>query len=329
MSEDVSRRDGSANEPVARFIAAAAKGDVDRVRDMLVADPGLVRATGPHPYWGGTPAAIHVAAEWGRLDVLRLLLATGADPNVDSAAYDGWTPLLCAIGKPDVVDLLIEHGARVDAWAAAGLGDEERLREIIAEDPAVVRALGPNEATPLHFASTEAVARLLVERGADLDVRDKYGSTPVRTVAYGGARKRAAGEYLVAAAGVMDVFLATALGDVTTVGKLVSGEPRLVRALDDGLGPASTRGGSALHIAAALGETDVARVLLDAGADPNALSRDGDAPLHYAAKGGHADVADLLVERGARLNLRDRGQNATPADWADFFGQPELAGRLA
>jgi ankyrin repeat protein len=296
---------------------------------MLVADPALVRATGPHPFWGGRPAAMNVAAEWGQIDVLRLLLAAGADANIDSAAYDGWTPLLCAIGKPDVVKLLLENGARVDAWAAAALGDEARLREIIAEDPAVVRAVGPNEATPLHFASTEPVARLLVEHGADLDVRDKYGSTPVRTVAYGGARKRAAGQYLAAAAGAMDIFLASALGDVTTVGKLVSDEPALVRALDAGLGPASAPGGTALHIAAALGETDVARALLDAGADPNVLSRDGDAPLHYAAKGGHAAVADLLIERGARLDLRDRGQNGRPADWADFFGHPDLASRLA
>jgi hypothetical protein len=52
------------------------------------------------------------------------------------------------------------------------------------------------------------------------------------------------------------------------------------------------------------GETDhleIAKLLLDAGADPNAHKR-GQTALHWAARGGQMEMAELLISRGARVD---------------------------
>ncbi len=55
----------------------------------------------------------------------------------------------------------------------------------------------------------------------------------------------------------------------------------------------------AIHSAAAGGHTDVVRVLLDYAADPNARQEGGFAPIHAAAQHGNEELYALLVERGA------------------------------
>jgi uncharacterized protein len=54
-----------------------------------------------------------------------------------------------------------------------------------------------------------------------------------------------------------------------------------------------------LHSAAAVGANETARLLLDAGADPNARQEGGFRPIDAAAQNGNDELYDLLVERGA------------------------------
>src|SRR6185295_807592 len=122
---------------------------------------------------GGVPGLV-VAADRGNREIADLLLEHGADVNARSTpphgAEHGSAPLHVALGDPEMAAHLIARGAVVDVFAAAGLGDEAR-----------VRATGPDGATALHFASTAAVARLLLDRGADLGARDAFhGGTPLR-----------------------------------------------------------------------------------------------------------------------------------------------------
>ncbi|HEY1461205.1 MAG TPA: ankyrin repeat domain-containing protein [Casimicrobiaceae bacterium] len=78
-------------------------------------------------------------------------------------------------------------------------------------------------------------------------------------------------------------------------------------------------GWTPLAYAAANGQTDVARYLLDIGANINAASANGTTPLMMAVRGGHADTVDLLLAKGADPNLRNQN-DASALAWATRGG---------
>jgi len=67
-----------------------------------------------------------------------------------------------------------------------------------------------------------------------------------------------------------------------------------------------------LQHAAWAGHVEVARVLLDHGADVNAVDECGKTALHWAAECGHTDVVKLLLDRGADVTVKDRDDLSTP-----------------
>lgn len=85
----------------------------------------------------------------------------------------------------------------------------------------------------------------------------------------------------------------------------------------------------ALALAAQFGHTEITRLLLDAGEDPNRYNPVGthshSTPLHQAALAGHDAVVRLLVEHGARLDLKDTVWQATPEGWARYAEKSEIA----
>ncbi len=307
---------------------ASRAGDRAAAARVLARSPELARVTGPHPIWGGEPTALHVAVENGRTDVASLLLEAGADPNHPSDMYDGWTPMLLAAGREsrDLVTLLLAHGAQVDAWEAAALGDIVRLAAIVAENPAVVRDRRANEAPPLHFAATVEVARFLVEHGADLDALNKYGATAARSAAYGRRTRRPIARFLMERGGEADAWLFAALDDVDALLALSENGVDILNARRDALNPASGFGETPLHTAAALANLATVSFLIAQGVDVDISSGpQGDRALHYAAKCNARDVADVLLAAGANPRLRDADHEATPADWARFAGHFALA----
>src|ERR687885_1236884 len=85
----------------------------------------------------------------GDLDAVRRLLDD--EPALANAAWDwgggDWeTPLGAAahMGRRDIAELLLEHGARLDVFAAAMLGETEIVRAILDAFPAMSHALGPH-----------------------------------------------------------------------------------------------------------------------------------------------------------------------------------------
>ena len=64
-------------------------------------------------------------------------------------------------------------------------------------------------------------------------------------------------------------------------------------------------GATPLHSAVMNGHIEIARLLLQNGADVNAKDNDGYTPLHWAAFQGHIDILHLLVENGADLEAQE------------------------
>lgn len=317
-------------KPLDELFAATRAGDAVAAWRVLERAPELARVTGPHPIWGGEPTALHLAVENGRTDVAQMLLKLGADPNHPSDMYDGWTPLLIAAGRQSrpLVELLLSHGAHVDAWEAAALGDAPRLDAIISAQPDVVSRHRANDAPPLHFAATVEVAQLLIDRGAPLDAVDKYGSTAARSAAYGRRARRPVARFLVEVTNERDPWMLAALDDTAGLAQLALQGTDIVHARRDGINPASGFGEMPIHTAASLGNVATVRFLLSRGADANAEVEKGVRPLHYAAKCDAREVIDELLAAGADPTVKDGGHDATPADWARFFGNFELAGFL-
>jgi uncharacterized protein len=86
-------------------------------------------------------------------------------------------------------------------------------------------------------------------------------------------------------------------GDMPLVERLLTADPRLVRARDEYLK-------TPLHLAAEHNRRDVAQVLLDSGADLEATTSWGATALDWAATMGSTKVAELLLARGAKeMNL--------------------------
>jgi peptide-methionine (S)-S-oxide reductase len=84
----------------------------------------------------------------------------------------------------------------------------------------------------------------------------------------------------------------------------------------------------ALHFASLHGQTDAARLALDAGADPDAFVDDA-TPLHHAAINDDVAMVELLLDRGARTDLRDPVWEGTPLGWARHAGADRAAERLS
>eukprot|EP00944_MAST-04C_sp_MAST-4C-sp1_P012559 g12559.t1 len=73
-----------------------------------------------------------------------------------------------------------------------------------------------------------------------------------------------------------------------------------------------------------VGHTDIVKLLLEQGADPNKKNKYGITPLHQAAREGHTEVCKLLLEKGADPN-KAKNNGSTPLHWAAYDGHTEVA----
>ena len=83
-------------------------------------------------------------------------------------------------------------------------------------------------------------------------------------------------------------------------------------------------GTTPLHRASEEGHVDLARLLIEHGADVAAQDKYGTAPLHQASEEGHVDLARLLIEHGADAQAQDK-YGTTPLHRASFPGHVDVA----
>ena len=89
-------------------------------------------------------------------------------------------------------------------------------------------------------------------------------------------------------------------------------------------------GSTPLHLTLRLrgGHADVARMLVECGADVSGQNMDGRTPLHLASVWGHVDMARMLIERGADVSAQDKYFGTTPLQLASSSGHEDVVRML-
>ena len=256
------------------LIEAARADDTDRLRALIDADADV------NARQGDAATALHWAVHRNNLAAARLLLDAGADAN---AANDlGATPLWLAAenGSARMAALLLDAGA----------------------EPGVTLAMGE---TPLMIAARSGAAEtvaLLLDAGANPDAAERErDQTALMWAALQGHADVTrllidAGADLHARTRVWDQLENTA-GNTNTSGNFRMGHG----------------GSTPLLFAARGGDVETARVLVEAGADPNDTAASDTSALVIAAHSGHGPLAVYLLEQGADPNAAEAGYAALHA----------------
>lgn len=265
---------GDAN-PGELLRAAIRTRDPVKVQTILDRHPALVGTIDqaiPGGDFGAT--ALLTAVDAGSIEVVDVLLRAGADINVKSH----WPPGGFGVLDPGsgLVPLLIERGARVDAYDASRNGMMDRLVQLVASDPAAVHLRGGDGQTPLHVAPTVEIARFLVDHGADIDAVDvDHESTPAQYLI---RDHPDVVRFLVSRGCRTDILLAAALGDAALLRRHLDADPESIRTVvTDEYFPMKGR----------LAAATIYNWTLDWFASPHAIAREF----------GHEDAFRLLIDR--------------------------------
>jgi ankyrin repeat protein len=160
------------------------------------------------------------------------------------------------------------------------------------------------------------VAELVSADPSLANARDASGVSAILLARY--RSDRAVTDALLAADPDLDVFEAAALGYADRLAEDLATDASRATAV-------SADGFTALHLAAYFGKAEAARLLLDAGADPDATSTNAMRvqPLHSAAAGRHVEICRVLLAAGAAVNAVQRDSSA-PLHAAAQHGDDEM-----
>jgi ankyrin repeat protein len=253
---------------------ACVKGDIDTVRALLAADAGAVHFQAPCK-----KRPLSCAAEFGRRDIVELLLAAGADPNAQEAVGYHTFPLVVAAKHNDLamVEMLLEHGANPNAM-------------IDAAEVALLEAIGHDN---------RDMANLIASYG---------GALPIHCW----------GSNLVALAAVLreNPKLALSAICIPNPERPKEAAQALRLALHHGIDPKDICLWSLFR---ASPNPELLRLFLEAGANPDVTDEDGTGCtlLHYLT--GFPDTKpaiEVLIEFQANIHARDGFFGFTPLTWA-------------
>ena len=301
-------------------VAAAGRGDLETVRQLVNDNPAWIHTVGSH---GRT--MLWEAAYRGKLEMVQFLLEHGADINLPGCYHIQHrieiTPYCVARyeERDSVADYLLQHGATVDIHTAAYLGDYDTVRSHLDNDANLVNSgylqavmLPAGEphsfehrhatwATPLCYAivgGNPAIVELLISQGATikphserfLDYAIAYDWVEIaKLLLENGADSSKAPRILDDNSEMSVLLKAFGVPPKDINAKSQMGWPPLVYAC---------RGDNGEH------PEEIQR-LLALGADINIQNYKGKTGLHCAAKAGFLNVINLLIKNGATVDAID------------------------
>ena len=249
--------------------------------------------------------------------VAQLLLERGADVNARRKDHSTSLHVASYYGNFEIVKLLLDHDANANAKSLieegplhkVSCGEYEsqeagaRVARLLLERSADVNSQCYDRSTPLHLASYNGkleIARLLLDRGADVNAESSDGETSLHSVSCSKHEE----------------------ADIRVAELLLERGADVNAPCDDHSTP--------LHLASYNGKLEIARLLLDHDADTNAQSNDGETPLHRVSCGEYEGqetgvrIAELLLKRSAKVDAQ-RHDQWTPLHIASYLGKPNIA----
>jgi hypothetical protein len=209
--------------------------------------------------------------------------------------------------------------------------DITQAAAMLAKDASLAKVTSTQDrATPLHLATSVAMAKLLLDNGADINARDgHYSATALRWAASNlwdhGRSRMDLVRYLQSKGGSeTDIYFAAAVGDVARLQTIVSGDPSVVNKRSDN-NDVLFGGGTALQVAAYADRLDVVKFLLDHGANGHDRSEwKNTEAVEKAAWTGATDVVEYLLDRGATVNGTDKDFTHSPLYNAATSGHADV-----
>jgi ankyrin repeat protein len=277
---------------------AANFGMLDRLRALIEADPSLVHARGGD---GKTP--LHYART---LEVAQYLIDHGADVNARDVDHESTAAQYLVREAPDVVRLLIAHGARVDIFMAVGLRDRALVERCLREDPeALDHRVWHGKYRVAHDGQRPATAAEMEGRRGDVYRWVFAHNVGVIDVARELEYDDILALLLEHATPVQRLLAACAVADRASAEALVAAHPGIVATLTPEQG--------SLIADAAHGDNAAAVLLMvDLGFDPLARGVDDWEPLRWAAFHGNAAMLQALLPHNPPIGVRDPTYGGTP-----------------
>lgn len=229
--------EAASEEPVEALIAALKANDASLVQKVLLRHASLAaRINEPLKDYAFYAPPIVAAVHNNNREMVDVLLDAGADINARSRWWAGSFGVLDS-ARGELADHLISRGARVDIHAAARLGMIDRIRELLAGNPELVRARGGDGQLPLHFSCSVEIASLLLDRGAEIDARDiDHESTAAQYMAcqrqymeWREPYRHDVARFLISRGAQVDILMASAVGDLKLVEQILNHDPETVR----------------------------------------------------------------------------------------------------
>jgi cytohesin len=324
------------------LLFAAERDQRQAARALLAAGASIEGINGP----GDT--ALHCALKNDDEPLALALLERGADPELRND--DGWAPLHLALhlGHFRAVRLLVRRGVDLNTPGPEGehpllVGVHAAPAEVVAlmvDGGARVDAAGTDGRTALMIAAARKqrrVVEVLLDRGAPVNRKDRAGRTALMYAAgsdlQSGRNPRFPLHYPRLSPKVRDALaeLERSLhhrpGNAAGPPPQVPGNPEeVVRLLlNAGADPNAPDAAGETVLAAAVrsGQEDLAALLAASGADPNAADAKGKTLLMRAAERLDPGNVRALMAHGARVDLRDR-KGRTAFDWAEYGYRRQL-----
>jgi len=251
----------------------------------------------------------------GISQVVKVLLDNGADPN--SPVYRAYPPLIIAAKQGDtaVTELLLKAGALPDTITSStqpaltlaarkGFPEVVKLLLEFGADPNIVSFAG---STPLLQAITSNCndcVRHLLEAGADGSGKTRDGETPLVLALQSNNRE------------IVNILgkVKTRIGSWNDLSYAVNtmNTQLLETVLEFGIDPNSRdeKGNTVLFNIAYRNKyylwqaaPEIARILLEHGADPDFMNGNNTTALFWAANNGKRAVAEILIKNGADINI--------------------------